>query len=409
MKKVVEPSEHFMDFSIPLPLQETLTKVRKFLSDEVYPLERDLLTRPFRELLPALAAKRDRVREMGLFAPQVPKENGGAGLGFMEHAMLSEELGRTPLGHFVFNCQAPDAGNMEILNEFGTPEQKETWLKPLIAGKIRSCFSMTEPGYPGSNPVWMATTAVLDGDSYVINGRKWFTSSADGARFAIAMVVTNPDVDPHARASQIIVPTDTAGFKIVRNISVMGHPGEDWPSHSEILYEDVRVPRKNLLGRQGAGFEIAQARLGPGRIHHCMRWMGICERSFDLLCERAARRDLSPGDKLGNRQTIQNWVAESRAEINAARLMVLQAAWKIDREGAKAAREEISLIKFYAADVLMKVVDRALQAHGALGMTDDTILSYYWRHERAARIYDGPDEVHKSVVARRILRGYGLS
>ncbi len=398
-----------MDFSIPQPLQDTLTKVRKFLSDEVYPLERDLLTRPFRELLPALAAKRDRVREMGLFAPQVPKENGGAGLGFMEHAMLSEELGRTPLGHFVFNCQAPDAGNMEILNEFGTPEQKETWLKPLIAGKIRSCFSMTEPGYPGSNPVWMATTAVLDGDSYVINGRKWFTSSADGARFAIAMVVTDPAADPHARASQIIVPTDTAGFKIVRNISVMGHPGEDWPSHSEILYEDVRVPRKNLLGRQGAGFEIAQARLGPGRIHHCMRWMGICERSFDLLCERAARRDLSPGDKLGNRQTIQNWVAESRAEINAARLMVLQAAWKIDREGAKAAREEISLIKFYAADVLMKVVDRALQAHGALGMTDDTILSYYWRHERAARIYDGPDEVHKSVVARRILRGYGLS
>jgi acyl-CoA dehydrogenase len=398
-----------MEFSVPQPLQDTLKKVRKFLSDEVYPLERDLLTRPFRELLPALAAKRDRVREMGLFAPQVPKANGGAGLGFMEHAMLSEELGRTPLGHFVFNCQAPDAGNMEILHEFGTPEQKETWLKPLIAGKFRSCFSMTEPGYPGSNPVWMATTAVLDGESYVINGRKWFTSSADGARFAIAMVVTDPAADPHARASQIIVPTDTPGFKIVRNISVMGHPGEDWPSHSEILYEDVRVPRKNLLGRQGAGFEIAQARLGPGRIHHCMRWMGICERSFDLLCERAARRDLSPGDKLGNRQTIQNWIAESRAEINAARLMVLQAAWKIDREGAKAAREEISLIKFYAADVLMKVVDRALQAHGALGMTDDTILSYYWRHERAARIYDGPDEVHKSVVARRILRGYGLS
>jgi alkylation response protein AidB-like acyl-CoA dehydrogenase len=223
------------------------------------------------------------------------------------------------------------------------------------------------------------------------------------------MVVTDPAADPHARASQIIVPTDTPGFKIVRNISVMGHPGEDWPSHSEILYEDVRVPRKNLLGRAGAGFEIAQARLGPGRIHHCMRWMGICERSFDLLCERASRRDLAPGDKLGNRQTIQNWIAESRAEINAARLMVLQAAWKIDREGAKAAREEISLIKFYAADVLMKVVDRALQAHGALGMTDDTILSYYWRHERAARIYDGPDEVHKSVVARRILRGYGLS
>ncbi len=324
-----------MDFSIPAPLQETLKKVRKFLIDEVYPLEADLLSRPFRELLPALAAKRDRVREMGLFAPQVPKDHGGAGLKFMEHALLSEELGRTPLGHFVFNCQAPDAGNMEILHDFGTPEQKETWLKPLVAGKIRSCFSMTEPGYPGSNPVWMATTAVLDGDSYVINGRKWFTSSADGASFAVVMVVTDPAADPHARASQIIVPTNTPGFKIVRNISVMGHSGEDWPSHSEVLYEDVRVPRKNLLGRPGAGFEIAQARLGPGRIHHCMRWMGICERSFDLLCERAARRDLAPGDKLGNRQTIQNWIAESRAEINAARLMVLQAAWKIDREGTK--------------------------------------------------------------------------
>jgi acyl-CoA dehydrogenase len=398
-----------MDFSIPDPLRETLKKVRKFLMDKVYPLEADLLSRPFRELLPALAAKRDHVREMGLFVPQMPKGEGGAGLKFMEHALLSEELGRTPLGHFVFNCQAPDAGNMEILHDFGTPEQKETWLKPLVAGKIRSCFSMTEPGYPGSNPVWMATTAVLDGDSYVINGRKWFTSSADGASFAIVMVVTDPAADPHARASQIIVPADTPGFKIIRNISVMGHSGEDWPSHSEIVYENVRVPRKNLLGRPGAGFEIAQARLGPGRIHHCMRWMGICERSFDLLCERAARRDLAPGDKLGSRQTIQNWIAESRAEINAARLMVLQAAWKIDREGTKAAREEISLIKFFAAGVLMQVVDRAIQAHGALGMTDDTILSYYWRHERAARIYDGPDEVHKSTVAKRILRGYGLS
>jgi acyl-CoA dehydrogenase len=255
----------------------------------------------------------------------------------------------------------------------------------------------------------MATTAVLDGDSYVINGRKWFTSSADGAKLAIVMVVTDPHADPHARASQIIVPTDTPGFKIVRNISVMGHAGEDWPSHSEVLYENVRVPKKNLLGRAGSGFEIAQARLGPGRIHHCMRWMGICERAFSLLCERAARRELAPGDKLGNRQTIHNWIAESRAQINAARMMVLHAAWKIDREGTKAARDEISLIKFYAADVLMHVIDRALQAHGALGMTDDTILSYYYRHERAARIYDGPDEVHKSAVARRILKGYGLS
>jgi alkylation response protein AidB-like acyl-CoA dehydrogenase len=298
---------------------------------------------------------------------------------------------------------------MEILHEFGTPEQKKAFLAPLVAGRLRSCFSMTEPDCPGSNPVWMTTTAVEDGDFYVINGRKWFTSAADGAAFAIVMCVTDAQADPHARASQIIVPADTPGFKIVRNISVMGHAGDGWPSHSEVVYEDVRVPRGNLLGRPGSGFAIAQARLGPGRIHHCMRWMGICERAFDLLCERAARRDLAPGEKLGTRQTIQNWVAECRAEINAARLMVLQAAWKIDRDGAKSAREEISLIKFYAADVLMKVIDRAIQTNGALGMTDDTILAYFWRFERAARIYDGPDEVHKSVVARRILKGYGLT
>jgi alkylation response protein AidB-like acyl-CoA dehydrogenase len=398
-----------MDFSIPPQLQDTLKSVRTFLVDEVYPLERELLAGPFRELLPALESKREKVRGMGLFTPQAPKESGGAGLRFMEHALLSEELGRTPLGHYVFNCQAPDAGNMEILHEFGTPEQKKAFLAPLVAGRLRSCFSMTEPDCPGSNPVWMTTTAVEDGDFYVINGRKWFTSAADGAAFAIVMCVTDAQADPHARASQIIVPADTPGFKIVRNISVMGHAGDGWPSHSEVVYEDVRVPRGNLLGRPGSGFAIAQARLGPGRIHHCMRWMGICERAFDLLCERAARRDLAPGEKLGTRQTIQNWVAECRAEINAARLMVLQAAWKIDRDGAKSAREEISLIKFYAADVLMKVIDRAIQTNGALGMTDDTILAYFWRFERAARIYDGPDEVHKSVVARRILKGYGLT
>jgi len=398
-----------MDFSIPPHLEEKLRVVRGFLIEELFPLERELLTRPFRELLPALFATREKVRKLGLFAPQAPIEYGGAGLRLIEHALLSEELGRTPLGHFAFNCQAPDAGNMEILHEFGTAEQKELYLRPLVEGRIRSCFSMVEPDCAGSNPVWMATTAVQDGDSYVINGRKWFTSSADGASFAIVMAVTDPEAEPHSRASQIIVPCGTPGFKIVRNISVMGHTGEDWLSHGEIVYEDVRVPRNNVLGRPGAGFQIAQARLGPGRIHHCMRWIGICERAFDLLCERAARRDLAPGDKLGTRQTIQNWIAECRAEINAARLMVLQAAWKIDRDGAKAAREEISLIKFYGADVLMKVIDRAIQTYGALGMTDDTILSYFWRHERAARIYDGPDEVHKSVVARRILRRYGLT
>jgi len=398
-----------MDFSIPSHLDEKLRIVRQFVVDELFPLERELLTRPFRELLPAFSAAREKVRRLGMLAPHMSTEYGGGGWRFIEHAVLSAELGRSPLGHFAFNCQAPDAGNMEILHEFGTSEQKETYLRPLVAGKIRSCFSMVEPDYAGSNPVWIATTAVQDGDFWVINGRKWFTSSADGAEFAIVMAVTDPEADPHSRASQIIVPCDTKGFKILRNIPVMGHAGEDWLSHGEIAYDDVRVPCANILGRRGAGFHIAQARLGPGRIHHCMRWIGICERALDLLCERAPRRDLPPDDRLGTKQTIQSWIAECRAEINAARLMVLQAAWKIDREGARAAREEISLIKFYGANVLMNVVDRAIQVHGALGMTDDTILSYFWRHERAARIYDGPDEVHKSVVARRILRGYGLT
>jgi alkylation response protein AidB-like acyl-CoA dehydrogenase len=358
--------------------------------------------------LPKLEEKRRKVRELGMWSPQLPKEWGGMGLSFMEHAMLSEELGRCPLGHYSFNCQAPDAGNMEILLEFGTEEQKQKFLKPVTEGKARSCFSMTEPECAGSNPVWMKTTAVKDGDDYVINGRKWFTSSADGASFAVVMAVTNPEAAPHERASQIIVPLNTPGFTRVRNIPVMGHAGEGWSSHSEVTYENVRVPRKNLLGREGAGFEIAQARLGPGRIHHCMRWIGICERSFDIMCKRAASRDLAPGDKLGTRQTIQNWIAESRAEINASRLMVLHAGWKIDKEGAKAAREEISAIKFFVADVLQKVVDRALQVNGALGMTDDIIIAHFFRHERAARIYDGPDEVHKSVIAKRVLKKYGM-
>jgi alkylation response protein AidB-like acyl-CoA dehydrogenase len=397
-----------MDFSIPEKMRELLGTIRKFMEREVYPLELRG-EKSFLDVLPELRRKRDRVKELGLFAPQIPKKYGGMGLSFMEHALVSEELGRSPFGHFVFNCQAPDAGNMEILMEFGTDQQKERWLLPLVRGEIRSCFSMTEPEYPGSNPVWMATTAVKDGGDYVINGHKWFTSAAEGAAFAIVMAVTNPDADPHARASQIIVPTNTPGFRRVRNIPCMGHAGEDWASHAEVMYENCRVPRENLLGQEGTGFAIAQVRLGPGRIHHCMRWIGICERSFDLMCQRAATRDLAPRDKLGSRQSVQNWIAESRAEINAARLMVLQAGWTIDTKGAKEAREEISLIKFYVANVMMNVIDRAIQVHGALGISDDTLLSSFYRHGRASRIYDGADEVHKTVVAKRILRRYGLA
>ena len=397
-----------MDFSIPPATETLLAKIRDFMEREVYPLEEEARGKGFRALLPHLEEARGRVREMGLWAPQVPTEYGGLGLGFMEHALVCEELGKSPYGMFVFNAQAPDAGNMEILNEFGTEAQKERWLRPLTAGEIRSCFAMTEPEHAGSNPVWMSTTAVRDGDDYVINGHKWFTTGADGAAFVIAMVVTDPDAAPHERASQIIVPTDTPGYRLVRNISCMGEEGEDWASHGEITFEDCRVSQENLLGGEGQGFAIAQARLGPGRIHHCMRWIGISERSFDLMCRRAATRETAPGELLGSKQTIQNWIAESRAEIDAARLLVHHAGWKIDKVGAKEARIDVSVIKFFVAGVMSRVVDRALQTHGALGISDDTVLSFFYRDERAARIYDGPDEVHKAVVARRILKEYGV-
>jgi acyl-CoA dehydrogenase len=390
-------------------LSSLLSKIREFLTEEVLPLEREFLSRPFRDLLPVLREKRERVKALGMWVPQIPTEYGGLGLGLVDFARVSEELGRTPLGHYLFNCQAPDAGNLEVLMEHATPEQKELYLWPLVRGEVRSCFSMTEPEHPGSNPTWMSTTAITDGEDYVINGHKWFTSSADGAAFAIVMAVTHPDArSPYGRASQIIVPTDTAGFRVVRNVSVMGHEGSDYASHAEVRYENCRVPRRNLLGQEGHGFKIAQERLGPGRIHHCMRWIGICERAFEMMCDYAAHRQLSPGVPLASRQTIQEWIAESRAEISAARLLVMHTAGRIETEGAAAAREDISLIKFFVAGILQKVLDRAIQVHGALGLTDDTVLAYWFRHERAARIYDGPDEVHKSVVARGVLRRYGV-
>src|ERR1041384_1712688 len=385
-----------------------LDRIKEFVRMHVYPLEHDFLRRPFRELIPELNAKRDEVKRIGLWAPHLPEEHGGLGLALSEFALVSEELGRTPIGHYLFNCQAPDIGNMEILMTHGTPEQKQKYFEPLARGDVRSCFSMTEPEHPGSNPTWMSTTAVKDGNDYVINGHKWFTSSAEGASFAIVMAITDGEAtNRYKRASQIIVPIPTPGFQLVRNISVMGDEGSDYASHAEVRYGNCRVPQTNLLGGEGEGFTIAQERLGPGRIHHCMRWVGICERAFDLMCSYASRRELSPGVVLGSRQNVQEWIAERRAEINAARLLVLQTAGEIDRQGTAAARENISLIKFFVAGILQKVLDRAIQVHGALGLTDATVLSYWYRHERAARIYDGPDEVHKMVVARSVLRKDG--
>lgn len=396
-----------MDFTIPESVQRMVRAIRDFMQTEVYPLERDFLTTSFREMLPALEQTRQKARAMGLWAPHVPEKYGGQGLSLLEFAHVSEELGRSPLGHYLCNCQAPDVGNIEILMQYGTDEQKGKYLAPLVQGEIRSCFAMTEPGYPGSNPTWIGTTAVKDGDDYVINGQKWFTTAAEGAAFAVVMALTAPQApERHRRASMIIVPTGTPGFRRVRNTAVMGPPGSDYASHGEIVFDNCRVPQASRLGPEGAGFVIAQERLGPGRIHHCMRWIGICERAFDLTCQWAATRRVSPDQTLGSQEIVQAWIAEGRAEINASRLMVLQTAWKIDREGPFAARDDISLIKFYVAGVLQRVLDRAIQAHGGMGLTDDLPLAYWYRHERAARIYDGPDEVHKIAVARHILRRY---
>ena len=390
------------------PLAETLARIRALVREELVPLEGRFLGEPFRQLLPALEAVRARVKREGLWAPPLPPALGGMGMSLADFARVSEALGWSPLGHYAFNCQAPDIGNMELLHAHGTPQQQARFLEPLARGEIRSCFSMTEPGHAGSNPVWLSTTAVRDGGHYVVNGQKWFTSAADGAAFTIVMAVTDPDAPkPHQRASQILVPADTPGFRIVRNLPIMGDVGDDYFSHAEVAYEECRVPVENRIGPEGAGFMLAQERLGPGRIHHCMRWIGICERAFDLMCRRAASRELSPGERLGAKQAVQHWIAESRAEIDAARLMTLDAAARIDRGGARAARVEISTIKFFVAGVLQRVLDRAIQVHGAYGMTDDLLLSFWYRHERGARIYDGPDEVHKSLVAREILKGYG--
>ena len=384
---------------------ELVPRYRAFLEKYIIPLEQGAIYGSFRAHLTALQALRVKAKEEGLFAPHLPVSHGGLGLSLVEFASISEVLGTSPLGHYVFNCNAPDIGNMELMHQFASPYLQEKYLRPLEHGEIRSCFAMTEPEHAGSNPVHMSTTAVREGDEYVINGHKWFTSSADGASFTIVMAVTNPLAEnKYERASMIVVPLDNPGYRMIRNIPIMGDEGEDYLSHSEVEFVNCRVPVSHLIGTEGSGFTLAQVRLGPGRIHHCMRWIGICERVLGMMCERAIERELNPGHSLAMQQTIQNWIAESAAEIKASRLLVLNTAHIIEKKGAKAAKEDISTIKFYVSDVLMKVIDRAIQVHGALGITDDTLLSFWYRHERGARIYDGPDEVHKSVLAKSILK-----
>jgi alkylation response protein AidB-like acyl-CoA dehydrogenase len=384
------------------PPAERLEQVRSFMNERVLPNEH-VLDREDADADALVERLRGEVKEAGLWAPHVPPEAGGTGTGFLDYAYLNEQIGRTVWGQLVFGCQAPDAGNAEILHMFGTDDQKERWLYPLVAGEVRSFFSMTEPEVPGSDPTTLRTRAVREGDEWVIDGHKWFSSGAEGAAFGIVMAVTDPDADPHRRASQIVVPADTPGVEVVRAIPTMGHRGRNWSTHCEVRYANVRVPASNLLGGEGDGFLIAQKRLGPGRIHHVMRWLGQMQRAFELMCAYSLERE-SFWEPLARKQTVQNWVADSYAEIQACRLMTLDAAHKID--AGDEARVEISAIKFYGAKVLQDVIDRAIQVHGARGLTDETPLAHMAMMARGGRIYDGPDEVHRQVVARRILKAF---
>src|SRR5436305_2620998 len=394
------------DFSTEPEFQAHLDWMTEFVREEIWPLE--TLDLDMHQIDRAVAPLQERVKERGLWAAHLDPELGGQGYGQVKLGLMHEILGTSPYAPLAFGNQAPDSGNSEILALAGTPEQKERWLHPLLAGDLKSAFSMTEPETAGSDPTLLQTRAVRDGDGWVINGHKWFSSNGSIADFLIVMAVSDPDARPHQRASMFLVDADAAGVNVIRDVATMEHPYESfgrYGNHAEITYENVRVAGSALLGAEGAGFLIAQQRLYPGRIHHCMRWLGVARRAFDMLCERSLYR-YAHGSTLSGHQTIQNWIADSEAEMQAARLMTLHAAWKMDTEGVAAARKEIALIKFYGARVLHDVVDRALQAHGGLGYSTDLPLEAMYRFARAARIYDGPDEVHRASVARQVMRGF---
>ena len=397
------------DFSTEPEFEAKLEWMRSFVRDEIFPLETlDLDYDTFRK---AVRPLQEQVKEKGLWAAHLGPELGGMGFGQVKLGLMHEILGQSPIAPFIFGNNAPDSGNAEIIAEgmhmSGKDDHRDQWLQPLLDGRLRSAFSMTEPG-AGADPTLIQTRAVRDGGEWVINGHKWFTSNGSVADFLIVMAVTNPDVHPYQGSSMIIVPTDTPGVDILRDIPTMEHPVEHIGrpgGHSEIIYRDVRVPHENLIGNEGDGFVLAQKRLGPGRIHHCMRWLGQSKRAFDMLCERAVSR-YTHGSYLAEKQTIQNWVADSMAEMTAARLLTLYAAWKMDQVGSSAARVEIAMIKYHGATVLYNVIDRAIQVHGSLGFSTDLPLEHMYRAARAARIYDGPDEVHKVTVARKVLKDY---
>ena len=356
------------------------------------------------------APLKQQVKDRGLWACHLDPELGGQGFGQVKLGLMHEILGRSSIAPSIFGNNAPDSGNAELLAIGGNDEQKKRWMEPLLNGELRSGFSMTEPDVAGSDPTLLQTSAVRDGDTWVINGHKWFTSGGSGADFLIAMVVTNPDVHPYQGSSMIVVPTDTPGLEIVRDVPNMHHPypgqfARHPMGHSEVIYRDVRVPADHLIGSPGDGFVLAQKRLGPGRIHHAMRWIGQSQRALDMMCERALSR-YAHGSLLAEKQMVQDFIAETRIDIASARLLCLHAAWHMDKHGSSASRTEIAMIKVYGTKMLYNAIDRSIQVHGALGYSADMPLEEMYRNARASRLVDGADEVHKVTIARHTLKGY---
>jgi alkylation response protein AidB-like acyl-CoA dehydrogenase len=380
---------------LPEELRALKTRMKTFINDVVIPREPELMGEDSNSEIVAAELKAE-AKESGLWALGHPAEIGGGGLPFMDFVYLNEVIGRSHWGSWAVGSLSMQDSIM--LHQYASDEQRERFLEPLVAGEIYPSVGLTEPEVAGSDPTQMQAVAVLDGDEWVISGHKWFTSGANRAAFTTVFAITEADAEKHNKFSSIIVPTDTEGYEIVRVVPTMGHTGGN---HCEVNYNDVRVPYENLLGGRGQGFHIAQKRLGPGRIFHCMRWLGQAQRAFELMCERAKTR-YAHGSYLAEKGDIQSWIAESAAEIQAARMMTLDAARAID--SGSEARTEISLIKFWGARMLHNVIDRAIQVHGALGVTADTPLEFMYREARYARLYDGPDEVHRMVVARRLVR-----
>lgn len=398
-----------MDFEPSERAQHYLTHVERFIRERVLPSESTYVAQLTHSpdwttwrIPPVVEALKAEAQTAGLWNLFLPDSTLGAGLDNRDYAPLAEAMGRSFLAPEVFNCNAPDTGNIELLHLFATPEQHERWLVPLLEGRIRSCFGMTEPDVASSDATNIAATIRREGDDYVINGRKWFTTNAvhPNCRLCIFMGVTDPEGDAHQRHSMVLVPMDTPGVRIVRNVPIMNHHAPE--GHCEVVFRDVRVPASNLLGEEGRGFALAQARLGPGRVHHCMRTIGGCELALELMCERALGRRAF-GRALADFANVQDWIARARVEIDQARLLVMRAAWTMDRQGNAAARVDVSAIKLVAADLHTRVVDRAIQVFGAMGLTPDTPLADLWTWGRAMHFFDGPDEVHLRTIARHEL------